>query len=639
VAGVSGIRMISKDIQLARKAVIKARANTKTLINGFESYVKKLGILRVRKARLQKLEDLLNVNFKTCVHQYKTITMRMKKLQYNEAYKELLKLKEALKQIIDSSRKKKSSLLIAEQLEKKVSSLEIEIKQGIKRSLLKVICQFSIREYADICKYYETYNERLPEDIKDQYIIIVEKNVNQLLMKHAKGEIGEYQDIASLCLKVNVHELVDILNELFKFHASLLQSYCSIILFHEDTKSNEQKSQPKKALINKPTTSFHQTTKRLFENDKESIWNLMQKKLGKILDCLETKIVELSIPELFEVLVICSRYFSLGKEFSGSSTSKYKFFFNYRVKNLILKKLCRRYINEFHISQIKKLKSIMEIDLWKRLPLPDNYEYSLFTRYRLPELRNFMLEYPPNIKSLLSEISSEDSKPQHTTKPREVLSQLSVNPFTVECRLITTQTIAKPQSFKKITVDDDELNLDEIEPDESPITVSKSIEFYHKSFKLKNQVICSPGLNLIKSLIKYVELMHIIRPCKELILKYFMEIYKYYIYCLFIVFTPGEFKIILIPSGTMNLERAFSVLRAQAKYTKLAKYLKKIKESLQKESTPIEELLPTSINDMVKLGDSKTLNGACEKIVAIESSYYIFEALQKIKGKIEVRNR
>lgn len=44
------------------------------------------------------------------------------------------------------------------------------------------------------------------------------------------------------------------------------------------------------------------------------------------------------------------------------------------MKKLLVAKLCRRYIKAFHISQIKKLKSIMEIDLWKRLPLPDGYE-------------------------------------------------------------------------------------------------------------------------------------------------------------------------------------------------------------------------------------------------------------------------
>lgn len=256
----------------------------------------------------------------------------------------------------------------------------------------------------------------------------------------------------------------------------------------------------------------------------------------------------------------------------------------------------------------------------------------------MPELKDFMREYPLDVKSLLSEISNDNSKPRSGEKLRGVLSQLSANPFAGECRLITTQAAAKSTSQKLAAADDDELNLNEIEPDELPIAITKSIEFHHKSFKLRSQVICSPGLNLIKSLVKYIELMHIIAPCKDLTMRCLMDAYRYYVYCLFLIFTPAEHKQTLMLSSPMNLEQAFLLLKAQAKYPKLAKYLMRVKNNLQNEQIPVEELLPTTINDMVKLNDGKSLNAACEKIVAAESCYYILEALHKLKARIEVRS-
>eukprot|EP00826_Nyctotherus_ovalis_P016666 TRINITY_DN14838_c0_g2_i2.p1 TRINITY_DN14838_c0_g2~~TRINITY_DN14838_c0_g2_i2.p1 ORF type:complete len:211 (+),score=50.77 TRINITY_DN14838_c0_g2_i2:70-702(+) len=197
--------------------------------------------------------------------------------RYYEAQVELLALKDSLKQLLDSSRKRKSPLLIAEQLNKSVKTLELEIKQGVRIMVSRVICKFSAKEYSNISKHYEMLNKdaELAEDVKDQCTMIVERNATQVLMKYAKGGAGKYQDVGALCSKANIHELVDILNELFKFHASILQSYCSMILFHEENQVGDKKVQPRKVVITKPITGFHQVVKRLFANNKKYICCLL----------------------------------------------------------------------------------------------------------------------------------------------------------------------------------------------------------------------------------------------------------------------------------------------------------------------------------------------------------------------------
>ena len=137
------------------------------------------------------------------------------------------------------------------------------------------------------------------------------------------------------------------------------------------------------------------------------------------------------------------------------------------------------------MCQLKQLKTIMEIDLWKRLPLPNNYEY--FNRnFRLPEFKSFMSEYPFDIKSLLKGILDEnDCSPD---KPRQILSQFSVNPFSTQYRVITTQTHdqVKGQGLDSCRTEDFDENLNEMEPGESGIILNSSVELSHKTFRLKN---------------------------------------------------------------------------------------------------------------------------------------------------------
>ena len=175
------IEDIKNDIESAHDCVVEARKRTKTLINAFEINIIKLAILQERKLRMQKIKESLFANFKSCVDNCRRVHKALRFSLFNEAQERLLLLK---KSISNNSKTFGSGLTILESLKKKAKSFEAQIRQGIKRGLIKIILKFSSDEYSEISKYYERIMNKknaknsLIEDIRSQYSELVLKNVS-----------------------------------------------------------------------------------------------------------------------------------------------------------------------------------------------------------------------------------------------------------------------------------------------------------------------------------------------------------------------------------------------------------------------------------------------------------------------------
>ncbi len=214
---------------------------------------------------------------------------------------------------------------------------------------------------------------------------------------------------------------------------------------------------------------------------------------------------------------------------------------------------------EFHAMQLKTMKSVMETDLWQRLPLPEHYEYVLpmslaYLSFRLPELKVFMPDYPHTKRELLTSLTvrprpgSDKSVP-----PWNSLKRVS-NPFEAEYRLVTTKpglmaqerlpaspskspTSALRPAQEAGTPEEDLLeNVDEGETG-AGIAAVRTLSS-HQTKPGRRLMICSPGLNLVKAMSKYVELMYIVTPCPDLILDRMQVLYKFYIRSVFVLFIP-----------------------------------------------------------------------------------------------------
>jgi hypothetical protein len=324
------IRSIEEDITIAQQRVIQAREQVKVIDNKFRRSILKTTGLNRRKKALDRIHSVLNVELKDCLLKYKVIQGCFDKSLYNKAYGAANDLKNALdKFLITSKQINNPSLIILQQLKSKVENIEDEIKNGIDTKVRKMLCKFSKEEYADLSEYYEIHSNwkitdntlhPLFESIRAEYKQIVSQQIKQVI-----SPAGSKQRLRYLYDKVEIHSLVDILNEVFKFHVTLMYSHHQIISFHDRKHSRlkqEELKLQKNGPVRKQGLGFHQMIKTLLMDDRKNLWSVLQLKVSKLLKGIQQRIIELSIPELFEVLSLCNKYLLIGEEFSGSFASE-----------------------------------------------------------------------------------------------------------------------------------------------------------------------------------------------------------------------------------------------------------------------------------------------------------------------------
>jgi len=324
------IRSIEEDINTAHQRVKQARQQVKVINNKFKRSILNTTDLHRRKKALDRIHSVLNSELKDCLLKYKVIKECFEKSLFNKAYEAASDLKNSLdKFLINPKQINNPSLIILQQLKNKVENIEDEIKNGIDTKIRKMLCKFSKEEYADLSEYYEIHSNwksidhtlhPLFERIRAEYKQIVSQQIKQLILP-----ADSKQKLRYLYDKIEIHNLIDILNEIFKFHVSLMYSHHQIISFHDRKHSRlkqEELKLQKNEIVKRQGLGFHQIIKALLADDRKNLWSLLQLKVSKLLKGIQQRIIELSTSELFEVLFLCNKYLLIGEEFSGSIASE-----------------------------------------------------------------------------------------------------------------------------------------------------------------------------------------------------------------------------------------------------------------------------------------------------------------------------
>lgn len=125
--------------------------------------------------------------------------------------------------------------------------MESDIKSSITNRLGILITQYNNAGYADISNYYEIHISWKSNDfVKHPLFECINSECSKQLNERAKLVIQKHvfnkgdktsAKFKELCSKLDVHELIDVLNEIFKFHTSMLYSHHSMIIFHEQKQS------------------------------------------------------------------------------------------------------------------------------------------------------------------------------------------------------------------------------------------------------------------------------------------------------------------------------------------------------------------------------------------------------------------
>jgi len=205
-----------------------------------------------------------------------------------------------------------------------------------------------------------------------------------------------------------------------------------------------------------------------------------------------------------------------------------------------------------------------------------------------------MAEYPSDINSLLGELVNTDTKPLASQR-NSFAQMVNSNPFNTSCRIIKQTLIYKKENSKEKLI-----------------------------------MLCNPVVVMVKSLVKHVELLWILKPLTEIVLNNVFDVYEFYVYGVLVLFTPRELRQVISQTSS-SFEELFNIHRMKVNYPHLSNFISRF--SKEKHNKAIESHNYPVFN---KRKHTDLLTSINEKIVAIESCRYGLDALYKLKDKIEV---
>lgn len=206
------------------------------------------------------------------------------------------------------------------------------------------------------------------------------------------------------------------------------------------------------------------------------------------------------------------------------------------------------------------------------------------------------------------------------------------------------------------------------------LTVHKSVEtvitknhtemFYQQMNAIQtDRVISSSGLNLVKSFFKYVELLHVLSPYNFEILIGLTQVFEFYVFAVFFLYSNESDQIKLFDDtlhskisefsseghGNKNfqakLSQIYELSLFQKKYSTLKSEIIRIKDWIESQVSSKDDHYDVSGRKLLeKIFDDNSIFDIMdtkqnyelfsESIVAVESIFFIYECLYKLKEKI-----
>ncbi|CDW71082.1 UNKNOWN [Stylonychia lemnae] len=554
VEGVTNIKGIQDDLQIVKEISQNSTQTVEFIRKKIAITMYKAIFLKRKQKRLQIVKDITVKVLK----QFCDNEIQVKKLLQKHDFKKALILSaQSINQITEFQQQFSFSCL--ELLKDKFQLLVLNVKDKLAQGLNLLILKYDQQLYDKILKANQqlcndqklNFSEYIANNIKDKIRQNVTQSMKRSLLKYQKNFeqlqlIGiNYQNprikLGTLSKMLDKTYYLQAICELYKTLSNLMYNHHLITRYHslsDNVLSEEQNDIIRYQLV----------------QDRKSFWQYIQEKLINFFQSTQELADDLSIRELFDLLMLSNRFIDMGQEFGGDDESSQVSLLRYLSNDL-----SNKYIEDFKNFHIQNVKNLLEREEWDRLPIPDNFV--------IKEIEDPFAEYPKHMDQLLNVFSSQ-SRPsiagmevrdsqlpdignlskKKSSKIVSHFSQFAVsNPFE-QIQFVSAQkeqrhdVADKNESFiicmTEQEMSDDEGNRSYDEDDMIDIGdedmksgglelqykqginqfdngVQKSLTFYQQQSKIKfdkNMILSLSGLNIIKSTIaKYIELMNVCR--------------------------------------------------------------------------------------------------------------------------------
>ncbi|KAF2069584.1 hypothetical protein CYY_009098 [Polysphondylium violaceum] len=665
VKGLSQVYEIEKDLQHSATMC----KSGKEYLNGVMKNLTSFGFILLEKHRRRELTKFMlgeTQSFKDISQIARQVDSLLNENQFTEA---LIFLNKYNQEISTYSAKYNCIKDLASRFQSSVDA----IIEKIDSNFVKVCHGWSEKEFENIVDGYSRLHQvvRFREKIHQNFILNIDdlsKKIlkTQLLANFERPDEVNFKTMkfTDMCELLKEDQYVPALLSLLNLLSDLMWSHYMMknwILVKSQSKEGEEKN-------------FYIDIFKLLYSNRKTMWNSIQSQIRHILNSFKPKF---KIEEFLKVLDSINQFIEVGNEFSGEEAN---------ILKSIMKEKSLAYFQFFHKKRIDDLKTMLENEIWHKMPLPNN-----FTVLDIKEF-GVVMKLNNNLNNSNNSNNSGGSNNKQQQQQQQVFS-----------------TIFKVTEQKQISLelkDHDIAFMNQFRENGNPFSSAESRRTLNEAsgdqFDQQNEstngtnqqtnspLIASTTVNVLRFIGKYFQMMKVLQPLSYPIFTAIAQLLEYYVYTVFNFFGSSSSSM-FDDSSNVNPMLKKTMQRLKAKFNSNAvpspnnhgkmsspyqlkndnsksPNLSNTKDSLLSVTTPsvlslstpnltvgkdnrnggagnnsttngggdnfddgeisIQWVLPT-LSELVDLTQSKNLYGLENKIIGLESMMFLVEAIME----------
>ncbi|KYQ89566.1 hypothetical protein DLAC_09518 [Tieghemostelium lacteum] len=388
-------------------------------------------------------------------------------------------------------------------------------------SFLEVCHQFQRKQFENIIDGYVKLNQsiRFRDKIHQNFILNIEDHSKKILKTHLQlshqrpEELGTMKFI-DMCKLLKEDQYVTSLLAILEHLSDLMFSHyqmknCVLELYH----SGMVESNPQEA-------AFYLDIFKLMCTNRKPMWNTIQNQVKHLLSAFNPKF---KIEEFLQVLESINQFIQVGREFSQEEAN---------LLRMVMKEKSLAYFEHFHKDRIEDLKTMLENEMWHKVPLPNNFSVLDIKEFGIViqntnhnnsnnnHNNNNIVTEKPILSPFLTLNNLENQKTSLELKDHniEFLNQFKENGNPFSIKLKSKKTLSQ---FSNIT--DDQLNNNN----------SNSNNNNNNSNNQSSPLISSTTINVIRLIGKYLQMMKILNTLSYPIFTAISQLLEYYVYSIY----------------------------------------------------------------------------------------------------------
>eukprot|EP01112_Ceratiomyxa_fruticulosa_P022483 TRINITY_DN8232_c1_g1_i1.p1 TRINITY_DN8232_c1_g1~~TRINITY_DN8232_c1_g1_i1.p1 ORF type:complete len:995 (+),score=244.59 TRINITY_DN8232_c1_g1_i1:207-3191(+) len=613
VQGMAQIHELGLDLQQSMEMCRGARKTVNHLQHSLAfGALSILGNFKRRQIWSQILNDLQALRELTLVEE------RLRKLLQEGSYPEVV---QTYLDSRDTAQYTKSLFKSALDIENSLQILHQNVQDKLDNALYEICREWNEQLYEKILsaqkllKKKDTFIQRLQPIFENQ----IEIETKNILLAHAlmlisgedapkRAEKMKTMKFTDLCLQIKDEVFTPCLLTVLEYLVSLMMSHYEMTCYHRSH----------------PDEEFTYSITSFLQKFKVTMWDHIQRQVSVMLGAVN--LTPFKIEDFLSILDGILQFLEIGEAFGGSVAHNLRGTVRVQSKN---------YFTTFHQSRIEDLVTMLENEIWGKIPVPANFTFNDVKEFH----QALLLLDSARTNATKSLILQTTEKSNY----EEVFSNLhhSGNPFNALIQYKGQKNKKNIQKNSGSESDDDEppeLYADTIDEDDEPQPKKKQVPTDEVR---GGPILANTTINLLRNLARYFHMMKTLQAISHEVFVGITQMVEFYIFTIFSFFGGSPYSSFMLIEETMTPKMKYVLDRLKKKILPPKdNILGDVVGTPQKSQPSQEEVVkvkwkPARLPQILDINTNKNFFGLPIRMIGIESTRIIEDALKDSQTRLQ----